>query len=111
MGLELGLGLGLIFSSLTTKYRDLQFLIQFGVQLLMYATPIIYPLSSISDRYRFYVELNPITHIIETFKYIFLGVGQYSVIGISYSFLVTFITLFLGIILFNKTEQTFIDIV
>ena len=107
----MGLGFGLIFSSLTTKYKDLKFLIQFGVQLLMYATPIIYPLSAIPDKYRFYVALNPITHIIETFKYAFIGVGEFSGLGLTYSVVFTFIILFLGIVIFNKTQQSFMDTV
>lgn len=107
----LGLALGLIFSSLTTKYKDLKFLIQFGVQLLMYATPVIYPLSSISEQYQFYFKLNPITHILEIFKYSFFGTGQFSIMGIIYSSLFIFIFLMLGILIFNKTEKNFMDTV
>tara|TARA_X000000368_G_C22923512_1_gene664146 strand:+ start:157 stop:1020 length:864 start_codon:yes stop_codon:yes gene_type:complete len=109
----LGLGFGLIFSSLTTKYRDLKFLIQFGVQLLMYATPIIYPLSMMQEgsATRFILELNPISHIIEAFKYAFVGNGSLSWSGLIYSGVFTFIILFFGILIFNRTEKTFMDTV
>lgn len=107
----LGLGFGLIFSSLTTKYKDLKFLIQFGVQLLMYATPVIYPLSSIPEKHQIWLQLNPLTHIIETFKTIFLGSGIFSWLGILYSSILMLIVLFSGIIIFNKTEQKFMDTV
>lgn len=107
----LGLGFGLIFSSLTTKYKDLKFLMQFGVQLLMYATPIIYPLSTIPEKYQFWIKLNPITHIIETFKTAFLGSGQLSTNGLLYACVFTLITLTLGVLIFNKTEQKFMDTV
>lgn len=107
----LGLGFGLIFSSLTTKYKDLKFLIQFGVQLLMYATPIIYPLSTIPVKYQFWIKLNPITHIIETFKTTFLGSGQFSANGLFYACVFTLFILTLGVLIFNKTEQKFMDTV
>ncbi len=107
----LGLGFGIIFTSLTTKYRDLNFLISFGVQLLMYATPIIYPVSSIPEKYKIYILANPMTHIIETFKNAFLGTGYITFSGILYASLFTFSVLLLGILIFNKTEQNFIDTV
>lgn len=107
----LGLGFGITFSSLTTKYRDLTFLIGFGVQLGMYATPIIYPMSMLSERYQRIIWWNPITHIIEAFKYGFLGAGDASIPGLAYTTLFTVITLTLGVIIFNRTEQTFMDTV
>ncbi|MCB0401987.1 MAG: ABC transporter permease [Flavobacteriales bacterium] len=107
----MGLGFGLIFSSLTTKYKDLKFLLQFGVQLLMYATPVIYPLSTIPENYQFLFKLNPLTHIIETFKTAFLGSGTLSWEGLLYAFGFTVVVLALGVIIFNKTEQTFMDTV
>jgi lipopolysaccharide transport system permease protein len=107
----LGLGFGLIFSSLTTKYKDLKFLIQFGIQLLMYVTPVIYPLSSIPIKYQFYFKLNPITYILETFKYSFFGIGKVSIGGLVYSTVTTITILILGIIIFNKTEKDFMDTV
>jgi len=107
----LGLGFGIIFSSLTTKYRDLSFLIQFGVQLAMYATPIIYPMSTLSEKYQRVLWWNPISHIIETFKYGFFGSGQASIAGLLYATAFAIITLTVGIVIFNKTEQTFMDTV
>ncbi len=107
----LGLGFGIIFSSLTTKYRDLTFLIGFGVQLAMYATPIIYPMSILSERYQRILWWNPISHIIEAFKYGFIGSGTVSIAGLAYTTLFTLVTLILGVIIFNRTEQTFMDTV
>lgn len=105
----MGLGLGLIISSLTTKYRDMRFLIAFGVQLLMYGTPVIYPLSKVPEEYRLLVTLNPITSIIETFRHGFLGSGTFNVYHLIYSFAFTVIVLILGILVFNKVEKTFMD--
>jgi lipopolysaccharide transport system permease protein len=105
----MGLGFGIIVSSLTTKYKDLQFLVGFGVQLAMYATPIIYPLSSIPDKYKAFVMLNPMTSVIETFKYALLGNGSFSWTMLGYSGVFTLILLIVGVLLFNKIEQRFID--
>ena len=105
----LGLGLGLIITAMTTKYRDLTFLVAFGVQLLMYGTTVIFPLSAAPAKYKSIIELNPMTGIIEAFRYAFLGKGEFSVWSISYSFLVTIIVLFVGVIIFNKTEKNFVD--
>lgn len=107
----LGLGLGLMITAMTTKYRDLAFLVTFGVQLLMYATTVIYPLSSAPEKYRHLVALNPMTGIIETFRYAFLGEGMFSWALLGYSMLVALVVMFLGILIFNKTEQNFIDTV
>ena len=107
----LGLGFGIIFSSLTTKYRDLKFLISFGVQLLMYATPVIYPMSAIPERYLFLIVWNPIAHIIEGFKYAFLGAGELSLMYMLYTTVFTIVVLGIGIIIFNKTEKNFLDTV
>jgi len=107
----LGLGFGILFSSLTTKYRDLTFLLTFGVQLGMYATPIIYPMSTLSERYRAILWWNPLSHIIETFKYGFLGAGQVDLLGLAYSTTFMLLVLTLGILVFNRTEQTFMDTV
>ena len=107
----LGLGAGIILSSLTTKYRDLKFLITFGIQLLMYGTPVIYPMSAIPDTYRAFITANPLSHILEGFKYGFLGAGNLTLTGILYTTLITFILLFAGIVIFNKTEQNFMDTV
>ena len=102
---------GLLFSSWTTKYRDLKFLISFGIQLFMYATPVIYPLSFAPERYRFILELNPLTPIFEAFKYSCLGTGTFSFIGLIYSLIFLCITMFFSVIIFNRTEQRFMDTV
>lgn len=107
----LGLGLGLIVTSLTTKYRDLVFLIQFGVQLFMYATPVIYPLSEVPENYRWLSVLNPMTSIIETFKFGFLGQGTFEWAYLGYSTIFTVAVLLLGIVIFNRTEKNFMDTV
>jgi len=107
----LGLGLGLIITALTTKYRDLAFLITFGVQLMMYATTVIYPLSAAPAAYKWVIELNPMTGIIEAFRYGFLGEGSLTLQTLGYSVIFTVVSLFLGVIIFNKTEKTFVDTV
>ena len=107
----LGLGFGMIISSLTTKYRDLTFLIQFGIQLLMYAAPVIYPISTIPDKYKWVIMLNPVTSIIETFRYIFLGEGLFSWNGILYSTGFMIILMFFALVIFNRTEKNFMDTV
>ncbi|WP_333875336.1 ABC transporter permease [Flavobacterium sp.] len=105
----LGLGAGLIITAITTKYKDLSFLITFGVQLLMYGTTVIYPLSAAPESFKKYIELNPMTGIIEAFRYAFLGKGEFTVWSIGYSAVFTLVVLFLGIIIFNKTEKNFVD--
>ncbi|CAN5389112.1 ABC transporter permease [soil metagenome] len=106
----LGLGTGILVSSLTTKYRDLTFLIGFGVQLAMYATPVIYPMSSIPDNYRPFIEANPMSAIIESFRAIYLGgTIPWRQLGISAA--VTSVLLLIGIAVFNKVERTFMDTV
>lgn len=105
----LGLGIGMIITAMTTKYKDLQFLIQFGVSLLMYATPVIYPLSAAPEKYKKWIELNPMTSIIETFRYAFLGSGEFSAWSLGYTTTVTLVIVLIGILFFNKTERTFID--
>jgi len=105
----LGLGLGLIISSMTTKYRDLRFLIQFGVQLAMYATPIVYPLSIISESNRFWILLNPVSSVVEGFRFSLFGSGFISLEWTLYSLIVSIIVLFLGVVVFNRVERSFID--
>lgn len=105
----LGLGAGMIISAMTTKYRDLRFLVTFGVQLLMYATPVIYPLSSIGPKYKWIMELNPMTAIIETFKYGFIGSGSFSVAALLQSSIVSIILFIAGSLIFNRVEKTFMD--
>jgi lipopolysaccharide transport system permease protein len=107
----LGLGLGLIITALTTKYRDLAFLISFGVQLMMYATTVIYPLSAAPAKYKWLIELNPMTGIIEAFRFGFLGQGELTFSSFGYSVAFTLVALVLGVIIFNKTEKTFVDTV
>lgn len=104
-----GLGFGIIISSMTTKYRDLRFIIGFGVSLWMYATPIIYPVSSIPQGWRWIADINPITPIIETFRVGFLGTGTVSLSSLLYAGLLMVAVLFIGIIVFNQVENTFID--
>ncbi len=107
----LSLGFGIVFSSMTTKYRDLVFLLQFGVQLWMYATPIIYPLNSIPADKQWIFLLNPVTSIIETFKFGAFGIGVFSWGALVYSFVFMILLLFFGIILFNRIEKSFMDTV
>ena len=106
-----GLSFGIIISSLTTKYRDLKFLIGFGVQLLMYASPVVYPLSTVPEKYQWILLLNPMTSIIETFKYGFLGAGIYNPLWLLYNFLGMIFFLVIGVLVFNKVEKSFMDTV
>ncbi|MGB4333632.1 MAG: ABC transporter permease, partial [Chromatiaceae bacterium] len=107
----LGLGLGVIVSSLTTRYRDLTVVVGFGVQLLMYATPVIYPLSVLPEPYRSWMLLNPVAPIMELFRHAYLGAGSVSLGLLAYSIAITSLILFIGIILFNRVERTFMDTV
>lgn len=107
----LGLGVGIIVSSLTTKYRDLTFVVGFGAQLWMYATPIVYPMSQIPERWQWVYALNPMASVIETFRYAFLGSGSVKLAQLSVSVCMTIFILGLGIILFSRIEKTFMDTV
>jgi lipopolysaccharide transport system permease protein len=107
----LGLGFGIIISSLTTKYRDLRFLVQFGVQLLMYATPVIYPVSSIPTRFQPLIQANPMTPIVEAFRYAFLGAGSFNPLNLLYSFGFMLVVVTIGTVIFNRVEATFMDTV
>ena len=107
----LGLAAGLIISALTTKYRDLSFLVSFGVQLLMYATPVIYPLSAVSDKYQWILQLNPMTSIFEAIRFGLLGRGSFDWSAIAYSALFTATLLIAGTLVFNKVEKNFVDTV
>jgi lipopolysaccharide transport system permease protein len=109
-----GLGLGMIITAMTTKYRDLAFLVTFGVQLLMYATTVIYPLSVALikfPKYAWLIAYNPMTPIIETFRLGFLGEGTFSLISFIYCITITIILSVLGILIFNKVEKNFVDTV
>lgn len=108
----LSLGFGIIISSMTTKYRDLTILFTFIVQLWMYATPVIYPLSTINnDKIRMLMGINPLTSIFEAFKYGMLGVGQFSWGGLGYSFGFMVVLLLVGVVVFNKVQRSFMDTV
>jgi lipopolysaccharide transport system permease protein len=110
----LGLGLGMLISSMVTKYRDLSYLIGFGVQLLMYLSAVMYPMALIQSKmpdYAWLVQYNPLAYIIETTRYMLLGVGSISVWGMVYTVCITMIVFLLGLLVFNKTEKSFIDTV
>lgn len=107
----LGLGFGIIVSSLTTKYRDLTYLVGFGVSLWMYATPVIYPVSTIPEKWRWIATVNPISPIIETFRAGFLGAGAASWPRLAYAFVFMIVVLLIGVLIFNRVEKTFIDTV
>ena len=107
----LGLGCGIIISSLTTKYRDLTQLVGFGVQLWMYATPVVYPSSIIPEKYQWLMALNPMASIIEVFRYAFLGTGTVNVGNVVTSVVMTLVILFVGVVLFSRIEKSFMDTV
>jgi len=107
----MGLGLGMLVSAMTTKYRDMQHLIQFGVQLLMYATPVVYPISAIPEKYQWVIMANPMSGIIEAFKYGFLSTGSINWGLLAYSAIFTILIFVFGLMVFNKTEKNFMDTV
>jgi lipopolysaccharide transport system permease protein len=107
----LALGFGIIISSLTTKYRDLTILFTFVVQLWMYATPVIYPLSTMSPQKQWIMAINPVTSILETFKYATMGIGTFSWGMLGYSFGFMIVLLFIGVVVFNKVQRSFMDTV
>ena len=108
----LALGFGILFSSLTTKYRDLQLMLDYFVRLWMYATPVVWPLSTITNaKLHLAMSLNPLTPIIEAFKYGFLGAGEFSWGGLAYSFGFMMVLLAVGVVLFNRVQRTFMDTV
>ena len=107
----MALSFGIIISSLTTKYRDLKFLVTFGIQLMMYASPIVYPLSIVPEKYKWIIIANPVTSIIETFKYAFLGVGEFSWLYLGYSTLFTIVLFMIGLVIFHGVEKSFMDTV
>ena len=105
------LGLGIIFSSMTTKYKDLTMLLSFGVQLFMYVTPVVYTIKSIPSQYKFIVRFNPLTSIFECFRYGYLGSGHFQPITLLYSAISIFGLLAVGVLIFNKVEKSFMDTV
>lgn len=110
----LGLGLGMLISSMVTKYRDFSNLVTFGIQLLMYLSAVMYPMELIKDKlpkFGWLVEYNPLAYIIETSRYMLLNTGEISVLGLCYTLLVTITVFFVGLLIFNKTEKSFIDTV
>jgi lipopolysaccharide transport system permease protein len=107
----LALGFGMIFSAMTTKYRDLTQLLSFGIQLAMYGTPVIYPMSNIPPRFAILVKINPVSSLVETFRYAFTGSGMVSWWQLGYSLLFTIVIVFLGTIIFTKVEKNFMDTV
>lgn len=108
----LGFSLGIIISSLTTKYRDLAVLVSFGVQLLMYVTPVAYPLSYLSQsKYKALIQANPLSPLVEAFRYTLFGTGTFSVSSLLYSIAFTFFAMVIGVIIFNKVERSFMDTV
>jgi lipopolysaccharide transport system permease protein len=110
----LGLGLGMLISSMVTKYRDFSYLIGFGIQLLMYLSAVMYPMELIKQKlpgYGWIVEYNPLAYLIETARFMLLDVGQISILGLCYTFGVTLSVFFIGLLVFNKTEKSFIDTV
>jgi lipopolysaccharide transport system permease protein len=110
----LGLGLGMLISSLVTKYRDFNHLIGFGVQLLMYLSAVMYPMALLQEKmpnYSWLVQYNPLAYVIETTRCMLLNVGHISILGLTYTFLITLGLFFAGLLIFNKTEKSFIDTV
>ena len=107
----ISMGIGLILSSMTTKYKDLNQLIGFGVQLFMYATPVIYPSSSVPQDYQWVVELNPLVGLFDYMRYAYLGVGEFAISDLVYPSIFSIVILAIGVLVFNKTQKTFIDTV
>lgn len=105
------LGVGMIFSSLTTKYKDLNFLLAFGVQLFMYITPVVYPVSALPEEYQFLIYLNPLSPIFECYRYAFLGSGTFNPITLIWSSIVISVILAVGTVIFNRVEKSFMDTV
>jgi lipopolysaccharide transport system permease protein len=105
------LGLGMIFSSMTTKYKDLSFLLTFGIQLYMYITPVVYPISAMPEKYRWIVNANPLTGIFECFRYGYLGSGHFEPKSLLFSTVFIVLLLIIGIVTFNKVEKSFMDTV
>jgi lipopolysaccharide transport system permease protein len=107
----IAMGTGIIISSLTSKYRDLNMIVGIGITLLMYATPIMYPVSAIPEFYKPYLYLNPISPLIEVFRYVFTGTGTFTIFQLIYSLIYSLIILLIGVFVFNRTEKTFMDTV
>jgi lipopolysaccharide transport system permease protein len=107
----LGMGVGILISSLTIKYRDLTFVLGFGIQLWMYASPLVYPMSQVSDRWRWIISINPMSNVLETFRYMYLGKGLVTIQSCAISISTTLVLFFIGLYLFTKAERNFMDTV
>lgn len=105
------LGMGMIFSSLTTKYKDLVFLLSFGIQLFMYITPVVYPISSLPENFRFLGVINPLSPLFECFRYAYLGTGSFTIESLVISTIIIFLILIVGTVIFNRVEKSFMDTV
>ena len=105
------LGVGMIFSSLTTKYKDLTFLLAFGIQLFMYITPVVYPSSALPEKFQILAKINPLSSIFECFRYAYLGTGTFTIADLLISTLVIVFLFFAGVLVFNKVEKSFMDTV
>ena len=105
------LGVGMIFSSLTTKYKDLTFLLAFGIQLFMYITPVVYPSSALPEKFQILAKINPLSSIFECFRYAYLGTGTFTIADLLISTLVILFLFFTGVLVFNKVEKSFMDTV
>ena len=105
----MGLGMGLAVSAMTAKYRDLKFLVSFGVQFMMYLSPVIYPVSTLSETYVKLMFWNPLSHVLEGFRFSILGAGQLNLYGLLYALVISITMVFTGLLLFNKTEQDYVD--
>lgn len=105
------LGMGMIFSAMTTKYKDLSFLLTFGIQLFMYLTPVVYPTSALPEKLKFLVYMNPLSSIFECFRYAFLGSGSFDLLNILWSSIFITFILVIGTVIFNKVEKSFMDTV
>jgi lipopolysaccharide transport system permease protein len=107
----LGMGFGIMTSALTTKYRDLRNLVSFGLSIMMYATPVLYPISNVPEKWKLLFQLNPVTPIIEMFRYSFLGNGNHNIIMWLYSLTACVVMFWLGLVTFTHNEKTFIDVI
>jgi len=105
------LGVGMIFSSLTTKYKDLTFLLAFGIQLFMYITPVVYPSSALPEKFQILAKINPLSSIFECFRYAYLGTGTFTITDLLISSVVIVFLFFTGVLVFNKVEKSFMDTV
>lgn len=107
----LGMGFGIMTSALTTKYRDLRNLVSFGLSILMYATPVVYPISNVPEKWKFLFQLNPVTPVIEMFRYSFLGNGNHDILMWLYSLAASIVIFWVGLVTFSHNEKTFIDVI